>query len=63
MKLYLDTNILAFLITGQKDEISYEVSNELSDYSNVVVHISHTVGYLYQFIYVSFLLHFCNAHK
>lgn len=37
MKLYLDTNILAFLITGQKDEISYEVSNELSDYSNVLL--------------------------
>ena len=37
MKLYLDTNILAFLLTGQKDEISYEVSNELSDYSNVLL--------------------------
>lgn len=36
MKLYLDTNILAFLITGQKDEICQNVSDELSDYSNVL---------------------------
>lgn len=35
MRLYLDTNILAFLITGQKDEICRSVSDKLADYSNL----------------------------
>ena len=37
MRLYLDTNILAFLITGQKDEICHVVSEELADYSNALL--------------------------
>lgn len=37
MRLYLDTNILAFLITGQKDELCRNVSDEQSDYSNTIL--------------------------
>lgn len=34
MRYYLDTNILIFLALGQKDEISDDVSDILSDYGN-----------------------------
>lgn len=34
MRYYLDTNILAFLVTEQEDEICADVKAELSDYAN-----------------------------
>ena len=34
-RFYLDTNILVFLGTGNKDALSYEVRELLKDYSNI----------------------------
>lgn len=34
MRYYLDTNILVFLITGQRDEIHPDVAEKIFDYAN-----------------------------
>lgn len=34
MRYYLDTNILVFLITGQRDEINRDVKESIFDYEN-----------------------------
>ncbi|GHV11227.1 hypothetical protein FACS1894162_6470 [Bacteroidia bacterium] len=34
MRYYLDTNILAFILTQSQDDIHYHTSNLLSDYAN-----------------------------
>lgn len=34
MRYYLDTNILVFLITGQRDEIHPDVTEKIFDYAN-----------------------------
>ncbi|HIY88145.1 MAG TPA: type II toxin-antitoxin system VapC family toxin [Candidatus Bacteroides pullicola] len=51
MRYYLDTNILAFLITEQQDEISEEVKRKIADYENLFMTSSvcvHELIHLYQ---------------
>lgn len=36
MRYYIDTNILVFLITEQRDEISPDVQSLISDYGNIM---------------------------
>ena len=51
MRYYLDTNILVFLITGQKDEISPEVKDIIFDYAHRMMTSSvcvHELVHLYQ---------------
>lgn len=53
MKLYLDTNILYFLIQ-ERDEISNDVMSELTDYGNTLYTSS---------ICVQELIHLCQTEK
>ena len=51
MRYYLDTNILVFLITGQKDEIDPDVKEHIFDYANRMMTSSvcvHELMHLYQ---------------
>lgn len=51
MRYYLDTNILVFLITGQKDEINQDVQETIFDYANRMMASSvcvHELMHLYQ---------------
>lgn len=51
MRYYLDTNILAFLITGQRDEINRDVKESVFDYENRMMTSSvcvHELIHLYQ---------------
>ena len=51
MRYYLDTNILAFLITEQEDEISVEIKQEMATYENQFMSSSvcvHELIHLYQ---------------
>lgn len=51
MRFYLDTNILLFLITDQKDEICHGLQEVLSDYGNTLLSSSvcvHELLHLYQ---------------
>lgn len=36
MRLYLDTNVLAYMVTGKKDRIDENTLAMLSDYSNLL---------------------------
>jgi PIN domain nuclease of toxin-antitoxin system len=36
MRYYLDTNMLIFMLSNPKDNISHEVSDKISDYSNML---------------------------
>ncbi|MDR1882665.1 MAG: hypothetical protein LBR26_07770 [Prevotella sp.] len=36
MRYYLDTNILVFLLSNPKEDISREVDDMISDYSNML---------------------------
>ena len=51
MRYYLDTNILVFLITGQRDEISPDVKEIVFDYAHRMMASSvcvHELVHLYQ---------------
>lgn len=51
MRYYLDTNILVFLITGQKDEICRDVKESIFGYENRIMTSSvcvHELIHLYQ---------------
>ena len=37
MRLYLDTNILVFLITNMRDEISQRIWDLINDYENILM--------------------------
>lgn len=54
MRYYLDTNILAFLITGQRDEIHPDVREIIFDYGNRVMTST---------VCVQELIHLCQTDK
>lgn len=53
-RFYLDTNILAFMLTGKYDELADEVSDIISDYGNILMASS---------VAVHELLHLCQIEK
>ena len=60
MRLYLDTNILLFLITEQRDEICHGLQETLSDYGNILLTSSvcvHELIHLYQIGKIPFKKH------
>ena len=54
MRAYLDTNILVFLFTEQKDEIDAGIREQLLDYSNILLTSS---------VCVQELIHLCQTGK
>lgn len=54
MRLYLDTNILVYLMTGQNDEVSCDVMCQISDYTNIMLTSS---------VCVSELIHLMQIRK
>lgn len=60
-RYFLDTNILAFLISGDIDSISHEVRNILKDYSNLMYTNSIAMAELLQLYRINKLQ--TNLHK
>ncbi len=54
MRYYIDTNILVFLVTGQKDEIHPDVKEIIFDYENLMQTSS---------VCVQELIHLCQIDK
>ena len=46
MRYYLDTNILIFMLSGKKDDISFDVQQIIDDYSNMLLASSVAVSEL-----------------